>query len=112
VAAELDLFSRRGVGWSMKADKDARQVMDALMMAVWCRGQADALLHHSGQGSKYTNKQFQRLLADNGIIYSMSQAGTVWANSAKEGFFSSLKTERVDRRAIVTALLMLSVLQY
>jgi putative transposase len=35
VAVVLDLFSRRVVGWSMKADRDASLVMDALMMAVW-----------------------------------------------------------------------------
>lgn len=47
VAAVLDLFSRRIVGWSMKAERDASLVMDTLMMAVWRRGKADALLHHS-----------------------------------------------------------------
>ena len=47
VAVVLDLFSRRVVGWSMKADRDASLVMDALMMAVWRRGKADALLYHS-----------------------------------------------------------------
>lgn len=52
VAVVLDLFSRRIVGWSMKADRDAALVMDALMMAVWRRGKADALLHHSDQGSQ------------------------------------------------------------
>ena len=53
VAVVLDLFSRRVVGWSMKEDRDASLVMDALMMAVWRRGKADALLHHSDQGSQY-----------------------------------------------------------
>jgi putative transposase len=57
VAVVLDLFSRRVVGWSMKADRDATLVMDALMMAVWRRGKADALLHHSDQGSQYTSEQ-------------------------------------------------------
>ena len=52
VAVVLDLFSRRIVGWSMKAERDASLVMDALMMAVWRRGRADALLHHSDQGSQ------------------------------------------------------------
>jgi putative transposase len=47
LAAVLDLFSRRAVGWSMKAERDASLVMDALMMAVWRRGKADALPHHS-----------------------------------------------------------------
>ena len=82
VVAVLDLISRRAIGWSMKADRDASLVMDALMMAVWRRGKADALLHHSDQGSQCTSEQFQRLLADNGIICSMSRAGNVWDKSA------------------------------
>lgn len=94
VAVVLDLFSRRAVGWSMKADRDASLVMDARMMAVWRRGKADALLPHSDQGSQYTSEQFQRLLADNGMTCSMSRAGNVWDNSAMERFFSTLKTER------------------
>ncbi len=99
VAVVLDLFSRRVVGWSMKAERDATLVMDALMMAVWRRGKADALLHHSDQGSQYTSEQFQRLLADNGITCSMSRAGNVWDNSPMESFFSSLKIERTLKTA-------------
>ncbi len=72
------------------------------MMAVWRRGKADALLHHSDQGSQYTSEQFQRLLADNGITYSMSRAGNVWYNLAIESFFSSLKTERTLRKVYRT----------
>ncbi len=102
VAVVLDLFSRRVVGWSIKADRDASLVMDALMMAVWRRGEADALLHHSDQGSQYTSEQFQRLLLDNGITCSMSRAGNVWDNSAMESFFSSLKTERTARKVYRT----------
>lgn len=102
VAVVLDLFSRRIVGWSMKADRDASLVMDALMMAVWRRGKADALLHHSDQGSQYTSEQFQRLLADHGITCSMSRSGNVWDNSAMESFFSSLKTERTARKTYRT----------
>ena len=102
VAVVLDLFSRPAVGWSMKADRDASLVMDALMMAVWRRGKADALLHHSDQGSQYTSEQFQRLLSDNGITCSMSRAGNVWDNSAMESFFSSLKTERTARKVYRT----------
>jgi putative transposase len=101
VAAVLDLFSRRVVGWSMKAERDASLVMDALMMAVWRRGKADALLHHSDQGSQYTIEQFQHLLADNGITCSMNPAGNVWDNSAMESFFSSLKTERTGLVAVL-----------
>lgn len=102
IAAVLDLFSRRVVGWSMKAERDAQLVMDALMMAVWRRGKADALLHHSDQGSQYSSEQFQRLMADHGITCSMSRSGNVWDNSAMESFFSSLKTERTARKVYRT----------
>ena len=71
-------------------------------MGVWRRGKADALLHHSDQGSQYTGEQFQRLLADNGITCSMSRAGNAWDNSAMESFFSSLKTERTARKVCRT----------
>jgi putative transposase len=37
------------------------------------------------------------LLADNGVTCSMSRSGNVWDNAVMENFFSSLKTERVDR---------------
>jgi len=95
VAAVLDLFSRRVVGWSMSATMTAQLVTDALVMAIWRRGRPTALLHHSDQGSQYTSEPFQRLLADAGVTCSMSRTGNVWDNSVMESFFSSLKTERV-----------------
>jgi putative transposase len=97
VAAVLDLFSRRIVGWSMSAEMTAELVVNALTMAIWRRGKADALMHHSDRGSQYTSDQFQRLLAAHGVVCSMSRAGNCWDNAAMESFFSSLKTERVMR---------------
>jgi putative transposase len=47
VAAVVDLFSRRVVGWAMKAEMTAQLVTDALIMAIWRRGRPDSLLHHS-----------------------------------------------------------------
>ena len=102
VAAVIDLFSRRIVGWSMSATMTAQLVTDALMMAIWRRGKPDALLHHSDQGSQYTSEQFQRLMADNGVTCSMSRSGNVWDNAAMESFFSSLKTERIARKTYRT----------
>ncbi len=98
VAAVIDLFSRRVVGWSMSSSMTAQLVTDALIMAIWRRGKPDALLHHSDQGSQYTSEQFQRLMADNGVTCSMSRSGNVWDNAAMESFFSSLKTERVGKK--------------
>ena len=102
VAAVIDLFSRRVVGWSMSDTMTAQLVTDALMMAIWRRGKPDTLLHHSDQGSQYTSEQFQRLMADNGVTCSMSRSGNVWDNAAMESFFSSLKTERIARKTYRT----------
>ena len=98
VAAVIDLFSRRVVGWSMKAEMTSQLVTDALMMAIWRRGKPDTLLHHSDRGSQYSSEQFRRLMADNGVDCSMSRSGNVWDNAAMESFFSSLKTERIGRK--------------
>lgn len=102
VAVVLDLYSRRVVGWSMQPQMIAQLVIDALMMAVWRRGKPRELLHHSDQGSQYTSEMFQRLLLDQGITCSMSRRGNCWDNAAMESFFSSLKTERVDRKKYLT----------
>lgn len=102
VAAVIDLYSRRVVGWSMKPEMTAQLVTDALMTALWRRGRAEALLHHSDRGSQYTSEQFQRLMADQGVACSMSRAGNCWDNAAMESFFSSLKTERTARKTYRT----------
>src|SRR5438132_12049306 len=52
--------------------------------------------------SQYTSEQFQRLMADSGIVCSMSRSGNVWDNAAMESFFSSLKTERTARKTYRT----------
>jgi putative transposase len=93
----------RVVGWSMQAHMTTQLVADALMMAIWWRGKPDMMLHHSDQGSQCTSEQFQRLLADHGIVCSMSPSGNVWDNSAMESFFSSLKIERTDRKTTAPA---------
>jgi putative transposase len=98
VAAVIDPFWRRVVGWSMSVAMTAQLVTDALVMAIWRRGKPDALLHHSDRGSQYSSEQFQKLMADHGIICSMSRSGNVWDNAAMESFFSSLKTERTARK--------------
>ena len=83
-------------------------------------GKSDALLHHSNQGRQNTSEQFQRLMTDHGVTCPMSRPGNVWAelakvpamrsvvgkpaegNAAMEGFFSSLKTERIAQKTCRT----------
>jgi putative transposase len=98
VAVVLDLFSRRIVGWSMRAEMTADLVSDALMMALWRRGRPRELLHHSDRGTQYTSQQCQSLMIEHGVVCSLSRSGNVWDNAAMESFFSTLKTERTARR--------------
>ncbi|MDE3042189.1 MAG: IS3 family transposase [Nitrospirota bacterium] len=102
VAAVVDLFSRRVVGWSMHATMTTPLVTDALVMAIWRRGQPEAVLHHSDRGSQYTRESFQRRLADHGVTGSMSRAGNVGDDAAMERFVSSLKTERTAAKTYRT----------
>ncbi|MDH6231601.1 transposase InsO family protein [Mesorhizobium soli] len=73
----------------------AQFVTDALIMAIWRRGNLHSLLHDSDRGSQNSSEQFRRPMADHGIIFSMSRAGDVWDNAAMGSSFSSLKTEPV-----------------
>lgn len=99
VAAVIDLFSRRVVGWPVSDTMNAQLVADALIMAIWRRGRSDALLHHPDQGSQDTSEQFQQLTAENGVTCSMSRSGNARDNAAMKSFFSSLKTEWVGKTA-------------
>ncbi|MGY4412529.1 putative transposase [Bradyrhizobium sp. LB7.1] len=56
------------------------------------------VLRRPFESAQYTSEQFQRLMADHGVVCSMSRSGNVWDNAAMESFFSSLKTERTARK--------------
>ena len=69
----------------------------------WAKKFADDPQHaFPGQGQMKPEQleiaQLQRLMADHGVICSMSRSGNVWDNAAMESFFSSLKTERTARK--------------
>jgi putative transposase len=98
VAVVLDLLLRRVVGCSMSAQMTSELAADALMTAIWRRGRPMAVLHHSDRGSQYGSEAFQRRLADQGIVSSISRTGHIQDNAAVESFFSSMKTERVSRK--------------
>ena len=59
-------------------------------------------IREQAESREFASDQFQRLMADHGIVCSMSRAGNVWDNAAMESFFSSLKTERTARKTYRT----------
>ena len=102
VAALVDLYSRRCVGWAMSAHPDEALVTAALQMAVYHRMPDTSLLHHTDRGSQYTSVGYRHLLATNGIQVSMSRRANCWDNAAVESFWKTLKTECTDRMPLVS----------
>jgi putative transposase len=95
LAAILDLFSRRVVGWSLDSHLDRSLALDALAMALKTRRPEPGLLHHSDRGVQYASVEYQSQLRDHDIICSMSRKGDCWDNAVAESFFSTLKAELV-----------------
>lgn len=89
----LDLYSRKVVGWAMSSHIDTDLVQKALEMALGRRRPSAGLLHHSDRGSQYASHVYRNLLADHGIICSMSGKGDCLDNAVAERFFGSLKRE-------------------
>jgi len=98
LAAVLDLFSRRVVGWAMDEHLEASLVQQAWHMAVVQRCPSADLLHHSDQGSQYTSAVYLQSLAAHHCQVSMSRTGNCFDNAAMESFFSTLKTECADEQ--------------
>lgn len=102
LAGVMDLYSRKIVGWSMAEHMREELVADALKMALARRCPPRGLLHHSDRGVQYACEDYQHLLAENGIIVSMSGKGDCWDNAATESFWSTLKTELVHHEHYTT----------
>jgi putative transposase len=95
LAVMLDLFSRRVVGWSVSERLERGLALDALKMALEARRPSQGMLHHSDRGSQYASHEYQALLAEHGIVSSMSRRANCWDNAVAESFFASLKMELV-----------------
>lgn len=102
LAAVLDLFSRRIVGWAMSDRMTSDLTMDALKMAIRQRRPEISLIHHSDQGSQYTDGEYQQLLKDYGIQVSMNGVGSWYDNAPMESFIGSLKSEWVHHHTYRT----------
>ena len=98
LAAVLDLYSRKIVGWSMAPNMPASLVCTALNIAICQRQPTGGLIMHSDRGSQYASHEYRNLLDKHGLVGSMSRKGNCWDNSVMERFFLNLKMERVWRR--------------
>ena len=98
LAAILDLYSRRIVGWAMSPNIDTALVLKALGMALLHRQPPQDLLFHSDRGVQYASAEYRRALAQAGLVASMSRKGNCYDNASIESFWSTLKLELVYRR--------------
>jgi putative transposase len=94
VAAEIDLFSRRVLGWAAHDTMQTALVLEAFHQAVaQTPGRLAGLIHHSDQGSQYASDAFTTALADLAIDQSMSRRGNCYDNATAESFWATLKTD-------------------
>jgi transposase InsO family protein len=75
LAAILDLYSRRVVGWATSANNDRFLALDALRCAVGGRRPTPGLVHHSDRGSPYASDDYRAALTSLGMVASMSRKG-------------------------------------
>jgi putative transposase len=102
LAALLDRYSRRIVGWAMSERLDTALVMAAWNMAVSHRQPPAGLLFHSDRGVQYASLAYREVLAVAQAVASMSRKGNCYDNATMESFWSTLKMELVYRQTFAT----------
>lgn len=104
LAAILDLYSRKIVGWAMSDRIDTALILKALAMALLHRDPPKDLLCHSDRGVQYASADYRAALARAGFIASMSRKGNCYDNAFIESFWSTLKLDLVYRTEFATRL--------
>jgi transposase InsO family protein len=99
LAAVMDLYSRKIVGWASSPTLETSLVREALQQALARRRPPAGLLHHSDRGCQYASHSYRALLHTCQIQPSMSAQGHCYDNAAMESFWSTLKTEWLHRQA-------------
>jgi transposase InsO family protein len=97
LAAIIDIYSRKCIGWSLGMNIDALLTIEALTMAISARQKFgfSNLIHHSDRGVQYASNDYVKILEDSRIKISMSESGNPYDNAFAESFMKTLKTEEV-----------------
>jgi putative transposase len=102
LAAILDAWSRRVIGYALGRTIDARLTVAALEVAIATRRPAPGCIHHSDRGSQYAAERYRRLLAAQGLLGSMGRRGNPYDNAKAESFMKTLKVEAIYPMAYET----------
>jgi putative transposase len=95
MAAILDAWSRRVVGYAISRSIDARLALAALKAAIRTRQPPKGCIHHSDRGSQYASEPYRSLLSHQGLVGSMGRRGNPYDNAKAESFMKTLKVEAV-----------------
>jgi putative transposase len=95
LAAILDAYSRRVVGWELSRRIDSQLAVAALERALEARKPAAGFIHHSDRGVQYACHDYVEVLLGAGARISMAAKGTPRENAQAESFFRTLKHEEV-----------------
>jgi transposase InsO family protein len=95
LAAILDAYSRRVIGYAISTTIDAMLTLEALRMAIERRKPNPGVIHHSDQGVQYASHEYVDELKSCGFEISMAHVGNPYENAIMESFFKTLKYEEV-----------------
>ena len=104
LAAVIDAFRRKVVGWSMSGRMTEKLVADALGQAVGREGSPEGfgLVFHDDQGSRHASRAFRRCLESHGIARSMSRPGSPWDDALAESLFKTPERELANGKGCKT----------
>lgn len=95
MAAVMDKHTRRIVGWSLGARRDAALTRAALARSAASRCVRPGLVFHSDRGIEFANFEFRRHLSELGMVQSMNRPDKMNDNAHMESFFHSMKCEQL-----------------
>ena len=96
LAAILDAFSRKVIGYAVSTGLDTSLTLQALKMAIAERNPDPSVIHHSDQGVQYASTEYVAALLKHSFLVSMARAGNPYENAMMESFFKTLKYEEVN----------------
>jgi putative transposase len=95
LAALLDRYSRKVIGWAISKRIDAELCLAALRSALNTRQPPPGCIHHSDRGVQYACQEYIAMLEEANMKISMSRTGNPYDNAHMESFFKTLKYEEV-----------------
>ncbi len=95
LAAILDAYSRKVIGYAVSMSLDTALTLSALRMAIARRQPGPGVIHHSDQGVQYASSEYIDELKEHGFQISMARTGNPYENAMMESFFKTLKYEEV-----------------